>query len=513
MGCRQSINDRTPTDYFNWEGRKQMNFTDNIIVQFVRNNLKEVDGFVDENGDLNQDDLISRLRDDITQAGILGEALEDEAVQEIQINDIKTVWVIKGGKAYHYVDKNGKPFQFISDEELRALVDRLIYTSSGHVPRMTQANPLLNTRTANKGYRLSAVDSSAITRDLTPGFDFPVTSVTIRKYSPSMLTFSDFERSRTLTPEMSDALRKCGKADIKMFCVGPTSSGKTTLLNSVAWEIPEDQRIILIQNPTEIMLYDRDPDTGVNRRNALHWEARDIDARFKDDPTTNSMSNLIAHALRNTPDVMLPGEIRTAAEFEQVKRGLQTGQRVLSTFHAFNGVDAVDRFSTELATLGGNITDHAKSLVSSIDIIVSQRKLADGLRHVMSIEQLTGRLDPDTGRAETIVLFRFVLEGKVVKDKDGKITEVLGYFEQVSPITEDLAQKFYAAGITSDELDFLLHPIPRVEGGPNLPSEIAYRERLKAVGSSVHSEPIENLIEFDEDEDTKSALEFFSGGM
>lgn len=476
LGCRRLLTDKTPADYYSWDRKRQHQFTDNLIIQYVRNENKLVEGFVDENGDSLQDELIDRLRTDIVDYGILKDALEDDSVQEIQINDYRTIWVIRGGKAFLYTDKNGKPYQFVSDMELHSTIDRLIYTPTGTVPRMTVTNPLLNTRTAGKGYRLSAVNSSAITPDMTAGFDFPVTSVTIRKYAPSMLTFEDFCKSGTMTEEIAAFLRLCGKANIRLVCVGPTSSGKTTLLNAIVWEIPKDQRLILIQNPTEIMVYQRSPETGTNLRNALHWEASDVDPKLANDPTTPTMANMIAHTLRNTPDVIIPGEVRTPQEFFQMNRALKTGHRVLSTFHASNGADAIERMATELSTLGGSIQDYAASLTKSIDIVVSQMKLEDGSRHVMSVEELTGRID-DSGKAETNVLFRYVLTGQVDKDANGRTTKIHGYFEQVRPISDELIQRFYMAGISSDELSMFVHPPARVEGATNLPSQI---QKLKA---------------------------------
>lgn len=482
LGCRRALTDKTPTEYYSWDKRRQNDFTDNLIIQYVRNNVKDVEGFLDENGDVKQDELIDRLRTDIVDFGILRGALEDDDIQEIQINDYKTIWVIKQGKAYLYTDSNGKPYQFVSDMELHSTIDRLIYNPNGAVPRMTTTNPLLNTRTAQKGYRLSGVNSSATTPDMKIGFDFPVTTITIRKYAPSMLTFEDFCHPKnpnfepSMTEEMARFLRMCGKADIRLACVGPTSSGKTTLLNAVVWEIPRDQRLILIQNPTEIMVYERSEETGANLRNALHWEAADIDEKLKNDPTTQTMANMIAHTLRNTPDVIIPGEVRTPPEFFQVNRALKTGHRVLTTFHAYDGRDAIDRMATELSTLGGSIADYACSLASSLDIIVSQRKLEDGSRHVMTIEELTGRI-LDDGLAETKVLFRYKLTGKVDKDETGRVKKIYGYFEQDEAISEGLVQKFYSAGITRDELEEFITPIPKNEGRTNLPSQIAMEKK------------------------------------
>lgn len=469
-GCRRMLTDKTPKDYYSWDRRRQNDYTDNLIISYVRNNVKDVEGFLDENGDIQSDLLIDILRTDIVDFGILRKALESDDIQEIQINDYKTLWVVKGGKSELYVDDTGKPYQFISDDELHSTIDRMIYNPNGNIPRMTYTNPLLNTRTAQKGYRLSAVNSSAITPDSKVGFDFPVTSVTIRKYAPSMLTFDDFEAFGTSANEMSNFLRLCGRADIRLICVGPTSSGKTTLLNAIVWEIPRDDRLILIQNPTEIMIYERSEETGANMRNALHWEAVDIDTRLKDDPTTPSMSNMIAHTLRNTPDVIIPGEVRTPAEFFQMNRALKTGHRVLSTLHAYDGSDAVSRIATELATLGGNVNDYALSIASSLDIAVSQRKLADGSRRIMSIEEYTGKILED-GTAETRVLFRYRLTGKVDKDEFGKLKHIHGYFEQVNPISDSLLQKFFSAGISIDELSDFINVPKQIDGSSNLVSQ------------------------------------------
>ena len=470
IGCRRMLTDKTPVDYYGWDIKRQNDFTDNLIVTYVRNNLRLVEGFLDENGDLEQDDLINRLRIDIVDFGILREALEDDSVQEIQINDCKTIWVVRGGRSELFVDKNGKPYQFVSDEELHATIDRLIYNPNGSTPRMTKTNPLLNTRTAGKGYRLSAVDGTAITPDSKVGFDFPCTSVTIRKYAPSMLMFDDFEDFGSICHEASEFLRFCGRANIRLACVGPTSSGKTTLLNAVCWEVDPELRLILIQNPTEIMIYDRNEETGANRRNVLHWEAQDLPPEAAKDPTTPTMANEIAHTLRNTPDVIVPGEVRTPDEFYQMNRALKTGHRVLTTWHALDGADAIDRASTELSTLGGNPLDHARSMANSFDIIVSQQKLGDGRRKVMKIEELTGNII--NGRAETVTLFEFKLTGDTEKDpKTGHVKEIFGYYQHVNAISEKLVQSFYSVGITKEELAPYINPPAIVEGRSNLASQ------------------------------------------
>ena len=138
--CRRMLADKVPQEYYNWDKKRRNEFQDNLIIGFVRNNVKSVDGFMSENGELSQDLLVERLRTDILDFGILRNALEDDTIQEVQINDYKTVWVVRNGRCELYTDAHGKPIQFVSDEELRSTIDRIIYNSNGSAPRMTDTN-------------------------------------------------------------------------------------------------------------------------------------------------------------------------------------------------------------------------------------------------------------------------------------------------------------------------------------------------------------------------------------
>jgi hypothetical protein len=231
----------------------------------------------------------------------------------------------------------------------------------------------------------------------------------------------------------------------------------------------------MIQNPTEIMIYDRSEESGANSRNVLHWEAQDLPPEKATDPTTPTMANMIAHTLRNTPDIIVPGEVRTPDEFYQMNRALKTGHRVLTTWHALDGPDAIDRGSTELATIGGSTSEHARSLAQSFDIIVSQQKLGDGRRKVMKVEEITGKMID--GRAETKTLFEFKLTGEVDKDPvTGKVKKIHGYFQHVNGISDKLVQLFYSVGITKDEIKNFITAPPVNPDKTNIPSQLAKLE-------------------------------------
>lgn len=445
--CRRNLNEKTPAEYYAWDVKRQTDYTDNLIVQFARNNVKNVEGFIDENGEVKQSDLINRLKIDIIDAGILKEALRDDSVQEIQINDAKSIWVVRGGKYELYTDELGNPYQFVSDEELHSTLYRLMYNPKVIVPRMTVAEPLLNARTASRGYRVSAVHNSATTADSKKGFDFPVTTVTIRKHSPQKFTFDDFVKSEMLVPEMAEFIRLCGLSDVKIMFVGPVSSAKTTMLDTTSDYIPRDQRIILVQNPTEIVKYERDARNGTNLRNVLHWEAIDKDTT---NVNANTMENLISHALRNSGDIIIPGEIRSAGEISQAMRAAKTGHRVLSTLHAEGMEDAFLRCASEMATLGGSQVEHLISIAKNIDIVIALRRMHDGTRKVISIEESKGI--GEHGEVLINKIYEYKFSGKSDYDEQGNLKKIHGYFRYCNPISDDLKQKFYSVGISEEEL-------------------------------------------------------------
>ena len=456
LECRRMLSDKTPVDYYQWDMERQMSFTDGLIISFVNSNKKDVEGYF-ENGVMDIVGLKQELSVRIMDYGVLRDALDDDAVQEIQINDYRSIWLVKGGKSELYLDASGNSVQFCSDEELGATLNRLTYNTKGTTPRMTITDPLLNCRATRTGFRVSTVHSSAVTSDMPP-FDFPVTTITIRKFSRCPYTLSDLVKFDSLTEEMARFLGLCGKANIRLFFVGPTSSGKTTLMYSVILSIPSNQRMILIQNPTEILVYNRD-DHGTNERNVLHWEAQDVPS---DLVTSNSptMSNLISHALRNTPDVIIPGEMRTPQEFAEANRGLKTGHRLLSTFHADNAQDGIVRFATEVSSLGGVSGSELKQeLALSIDLIVSQVKLEDGKRRVMEIAELTGNILPN-GLPEINMIFKFEVTGESEEDPvSHAVTKIHGEFKYCNPISDKLRDKFYIAGVNKSVLwEFLKNP-------------------------------------------------------
>lgn len=438
--CRIFLTSNLPEEYTkgDWDSEKKKSVLLSLASQFVDKHKVKVSGYVTPEGIVDAELLLEDVCDSVTGASILKEALEDPEVDEIQINDKNTIFVAKRGILMPYVDSKGRVMQFVTNDEIHIVLNKLIDDGTGNIPQFTHGNPILNAKTAEKQYRVNAVHFAANTRGKPP-FDFPITTVVIRKFKEVKLTIQDLIESKAITPKMGRLLTLLGQAELKLFCVGPTGSGKTTLLNIIANTIPINKRIILVQNPTEISFLERD-EYGRNLRNVVHWEV--IDSAKLDELTTNT--------LRATPEVILIGESREPQEFYQAYRAAKTGHPIMGTYHAEDEVDAVERYATEISSAGGISYMEAIRLVAgTLDVIISQYRFPDGRRRVMGISEVMG-IDAN-GDVKTNQIFEFQMSGETRINEYG-LTEVLGEFKQVGTLSDKIVKNFFKAGISRDTI-------------------------------------------------------------
>lgn len=424
-----------------------------LIESFVNKHEINVDGYLTQVGTINKQRLLDDVVDTVTGLGILKDAFENPDIDEIQINDYKTIFVVDKGVTKHLVDSKGQPLSFFNNEEIHTLYNKLVDDGTGNVPQFTEGMPIVNTKTAKDQYRISAVHYAANARD-SDLQNKPITSMVIRKFRKVKLTMQNLVDGETLTPKMARFLELLGRADITMFCVGKTGSGKTTLLNIIGGTIPKNKRILLVQNPTEITFFERDTYQR-NVRNAVHWEVRDVSAKEKDAIYTATMENLMSNTLRFTPEVTIIGEARTKGEFEQIKRSIQMGQPVMGTFHAADTEEAIGRMATEV---GGDIIEAKNLFATSVDIIVSQFRFIDGTRRVLEISEVLG-LNPD-GSVNVNKLFEFEQTGKITKNPKNALPHAIGVFKQINGISEDLQKKFYRSSISKEEIQEFIYVDP-----------------------------------------------------
>lgn len=451
INCRKYIEAKLPKEYYLpsfGDAQHREDFMRNLIDEFIESTPRKVEGYMNPDGTRDIDRLSNDLSDQVQGLGVLKQAFDDPEIDEIQINDYKTIFVTRKGVLEPYIDSTGRPYMFNDNSEIINLLNRVVNDGSGTAPTINPGNPIFNAKTAKEQYRINAVHPVANTAN--PNSDVKeVTSVVIRKFKEVKLELKDLVNGGTITKKMGDFINLLGRAEAKVFCVGPTGSGKTTLLNIVANTIPPEKRIILVQNPTEITIFDPDG-FGRNKRNIVHWEVYE-DGSADVNGCKATMPNLISNTLRATPEVIIVGESRAPQEFEQLQRAAMTGHRVLSTFHAEDDYDAVSRFASELSAATGSSLSEAKaSACRSMNIVITQYRFGNGDRRIMSITEILGFED---GEPVFNRIFEYKLTGEVIDDpKKPGLKKSVGKFLFSNPISERLEQMFYKAGISRDEL-------------------------------------------------------------
>lgn len=439
--CRLFLANNLPDEYVkgDWDSERKLSTLINLTSLFIDKHKVQVKGYVTPEGIIDSELLLKDLCDMVTGEAIIKEALADPDIDEIQINDKNTIYVVRKGIPEYYKDSRGRVMQFATNDEIHTLLNKLIDDGTGNVPQFTDGMPLLNAKTAKHQYRINAVHHVANTMDKPPA-NFPISTAVIRKFKESNLAIEDLVKGGACTEEMGRLLMLLGRAELKLFCVGPTGSGKTTLLRIIAATVPYNKRMILVQNPTEISFFERDAH-GRNLRNVVHWEV--VQSADGSQNSSATMENLISNSLRATPEVILIGEAREPGEFKQIQRAMRTGHKTLGTFHAEDSLDALERFADEVSEAGDYMASLRK-VANSIDIIISQFKFENGERKVMEIAEVLG-VDE---RGEPVInkLYEYAFSGEMTTDANGKV-KVLGEFERRGYMSDKLKNALYKVGI------------------------------------------------------------------
>ncbi|HEX8511254.1 MAG TPA: ATPase, T2SS/T4P/T4SS family, partial [Propionibacteriaceae bacterium] len=259
--------------------------------------------------------LIRDVEDDVLGHGPLQRLLDDSTITEIMVNGPDRV----------YVEQNGKltlsPARFASEEQLRRVIERIV---SRVGRRIDESSPLVDARLAD-GSRVNAV---------IPPLAFSGSSLTIRKFSKDPFKVHDLIRFGTLSPEMAELLRACVEARLNIIVSGGTGSGKTTLLNVLSSFIPDDERIVTIEDAVELQL---------QQDHVVRLESRPANIEGKGEV---GIRELVRNSLRMRPDRIVVGEVRGGESLDMLQ-AMNTGHDgSLSTVHANTPRDAVARLET-----------------------------------------------------------------------------------------------------------------------------------------------------------------------
>ena len=345
---------------------------------------KKVDGIVDRviEGQtftvtrLERERLIEELVGEVSGLGPLEPLLADETITEIMVNGPSHVYIERAGKIER-IDS-----VFLSDEHVLRIIDRII-TPLGR--RIDKTSPRVDARLPD-GSRVNAVIEPL-------SLVGPV--ITVRKFPARPIGVDDMIRFGTATEEMFDFLRACVEARLNVFVSGGTGSGKTTCLNVLSSFIPEDERILTIEDAAELQL---------RQTHLITLEARPSNLEGQGEITIRA---LLRNAMHMRPDRIIVGECR-AGEALDMLQAMTTGHDgSLSTGHANSPADMLRRLETMILMTGYELPLRAirEQISSAVDLIVHTARLKDGSRKIVNITEVYG-IDDDEILLQDIFAFQ-----------------------------------------------------------------------------------------------------------
>jgi pilus assembly protein CpaF len=329
--------------------------------------------------------LFKEVLDELSGYGPIQPLLDDPEVTEVMVNGPRNIYVERRGK----VTKTEISFE--NNEHVMRIIERIV-TPLGR--RIDVDHPTVDARLPD-GSRVNAVIPPV-------AIDGP--SITIRKFSRERLTVSQLVANGSLTDSMAEFLRACVSARLNILISGGTGSGKTTLLNVLSGFIPEDERIVTIEDSAELQL---------QQDHVVRLETKSPNA---DGSGGVTIRDLVRNSLRMRPERIVVGEVRGGEALDMLQ-AMNTGHDgSLTTLHANAPRDAISRLETMSLMAGIELPIRVirEQMASAVDLIVQQSRLRDGSRKVTQITEVAGM------EGDTIVLtdiFKFEQTGSSMEEK------------------------------------------------------------------------------------------------
>lgn len=330
--------------------------------------------------------LVKEILDEALELGPIQDLLNDDSVSEIMVNRKDQIFVERGGRLVK------TSVGFSGNAQLLSVIERIV---SPLGRRIDEKTPYVDARLPD-GSRVHAI---------IPPLSIQGPMVTIRKFAKNRIKYTDLVKYGSMTAEMADFLKVCIEARLNVVISGGTGSGKTTLLNVLASFIPNNERILTVEDAAELQLPQE------------HWgrlETRPANIEGKGEV---SIRELVRNTLRMRPDRIVVGECR-AGEALDMLQAMNTGHDgSMTTVHANTPRDAVARLETLVMMAGMDLPAKAirEQIASAVNLIVQQTRLSDGSRKVTSITEIVG-MQGDVVTMQEIFGFR-----KTGMDKNRKV--------------------------------------------------------------------------------------------
>ena len=305
--------------------------------------------------------LFEQIVAEILGLGPLEPLLADEAITEIMVNGPKNIYIERAGR----LERTSASFE--NDEHTMRIIDRIVAPLGR---RVDESQPMVDARLPD-GSRVNAV---------IPPISLVGPTITIRKFSKIPLTIQDLINFGTVTPESVEFLRACVVSRINIVISGGTGSGKTTLLNVLSSFIPNDERIVTIENAAELQLRQEHVVTLESRPPNIEGRG---EIRIRD---------LVINCLRMRPDRIVVGECRGEEALDMLQ-AMNTGHDgSLTTAHSNSPRDTLARMETMVLMAGMDLPVRAirEQIASAVQLVVHEERLRDGSRKIVSITEIQG---------------------------------------------------------------------------------------------------------------------------
>ncbi len=333
------------------------------------------------------------LFDSIRKKGVIQTLIDDPKVTEIMVNGTDSIFVERKGRIFKW-DK-----RFESKEALNDVVQQI---AAGSNRVVNEASPIVDARLTN-GSRVNIVMNPI-------ALNGPI--ITIRRFPDEPIKMEDLIRFGSINTEACEFLKKLVISGYNIFVSGGTGSGKTTFLNALSSFIPEDTRVITIEDSAELQIQ------GIPNLVSLETRNANVEGCL---PVT--MRDLIKSSLRMRPDRIIVGEVRDGAAFDFLQAANTGHDGSLSTGHANSAFDMLSRLETMVLMAGMELPLEAirRQIASAVDIIVHLGRLRDKSRKVLEITEITGY---EKGEITFSPLYVFEA-GKLKKTGELKFTDKL----------------------------------------------------------------------------------------
>ncbi|MEX1158906.1 MAG: CpaF family protein [Thermomicrobiales bacterium] len=305
--------------------------------------------------------LFEAIAAEILGYGPIEPLLNDDSVSEVMVNGPKQV----------YVERNGRlemtDVQFQDDDHVMRVIDRIV---SPLGRRIDESSPMVDARLPD-GSRINAI---------IPPISLVGPVLTIRKFARDPLTTDDMIRFGTMSPEMVMFLEACVKARLNIVVSGGTGSGKTTTLNILSSFIPDDERIVTIENAAELQL---------RQEHVVTLESRPANIEGRGEV---AIRDLVINALRMRPERIVVGECRGGEALDMLQ-AMNTGHDgSMTTAHSNSPRDTLARLETMVLMAGVDLPVRAirEQIAAAVDCIVHQSRMKDGSRRITAVTEVQG---------------------------------------------------------------------------------------------------------------------------